>query len=93
MVGRAFGLGENANPDAVGARFTYQAGDLLPSRRKVGDGSLWSVRNPRRVLGMGNRKTRAAGEEVAAAQRSWRSGIFPLIATAIAPSFRALHGL
>ena len=62
---------KNANPDAVGARFTYQAGDLLPSRMKVGDGSFWSVRDPRRVLGMGNRKkTGLAGGEVAASQRS-----------------------
>lgn len=48
-------FGKKRKSDTVGARFTYQAGDLLP-RRKVGDGSFWSVRDPRRVLGMGNRK-------------------------------------
>jgi enediyne biosynthesis protein E4 len=51
--------GKSANLDAAGARFTYQAGDLLPGRMKVGDGGSWPVRDPRPVLGIGTGKTRA----------------------------------
>ena len=34
--------GKKCNPDAVGARVTYQAGDLQRSRTKVGGGSFLS---------------------------------------------------
>ncbi|MBV9296758.1 MAG: CRTAC1 family protein [Acidobacteriaceae bacterium] len=44
-----------ANPDAVGARVTYQAGDLKRQRVKVGGGSFLSSHDPRLVLGTGNR--------------------------------------
>ena len=31
-------IGRKSNPDAIGARVTYQAGDLKRSRMKVGGG-------------------------------------------------------
>jgi hypothetical protein len=46
-------VGKKANPDAVGARVTWQAGDLKQSRMKVGGGSYLSSHDPRLVLGMG----------------------------------------
>jgi hypothetical protein len=48
-------VGTKANPDAVGARITYQAGDLKRSRMKVGGGSFLSSHDPRMVLGIGKR--------------------------------------
>ena len=49
-------IGKKANPDAIGARVTYQAGDLKRSRMKVGGGSYLSCHDPRMVLGLGQRK-------------------------------------
>jgi enediyne biosynthesis protein E4 len=49
-------IGKKSNPDAVGARITYQAGDLKRSRMKVGGGSYLSSHDPRFVLGVGKRK-------------------------------------
>jgi enediyne biosynthesis protein E4 len=49
-------IGKKSNPDAVGARITYQAGDLKRSRMKVGGGSYLSSHDPRFVLGIGKRK-------------------------------------
>jgi hypothetical protein len=49
-------IGKNANPDAIGARVTYQASDLKRSRMKVGGGSYLSSHDPRIVLGIGQRK-------------------------------------
>ena len=49
-------VGTTANRDAVGARITYQAGDLKRSRMKVGGGSFLSSHDPRIVLGLGNRR-------------------------------------
>jgi enediyne biosynthesis protein E4 len=49
-------IGKKANIDAVGARVTYQAGDLKRSRLKVGGGSYLSSHDPRMVLGLGSRK-------------------------------------
>ena len=46
-------VGTKSNPDAVGARITYQAGDLKRSRMKVGGGSFLSSHDPRMVLGIG----------------------------------------
>lgn len=46
-------VGKKANPDAIGARLTYQAGDLKRSRMKVGGGSYLSSHDPRVVLGLG----------------------------------------
>ena len=45
--------GRKSNPDAVGARVVYQAGDLKRSRTKVGGGSFLSSHDPRLVLGIG----------------------------------------
>jgi enediyne biosynthesis protein E4 len=48
-------VGTKSNPDAVGARITYQAEDLKRSRMKVGGGSYLSDHDPRIVLGIGQR--------------------------------------
>jgi len=48
-------VGTKSNADAVGARVTYQAGDLKRSRMKVGGGSFMSSHDPRLVLGIGQR--------------------------------------
>ena len=48
-------VGKKANPDAIGARITYQAADLKRSRTKVGGGSFLSSHDPRIVLGIGKR--------------------------------------
>jgi enediyne biosynthesis protein E4 len=45
--------GRKANPDGIGARVTYQAGELKRSRMKVGGGSYLSSHDPRLVLGAG----------------------------------------
>jgi hypothetical protein len=46
-------VGKKSNIDAVGARITYQAGDLKSKRMKVGGGSYLSSHDPRVVLGLG----------------------------------------
>jgi hypothetical protein len=48
-------IGKKANPDAIGARITWQAGDLKRSRLKTGGGSYLSSHDPRDVLGIGKR--------------------------------------
>jgi enediyne biosynthesis protein E4 len=48
-------IGRKSNPDAIGARITYQAGDLKRERMKVGGGSFLSSHDPRIVLGIGKR--------------------------------------
>ena len=48
--------GKKANPDAIGARITYQAADLKRSRMIVGGGSFLSAQDPRLVLGLGQNK-------------------------------------
>jgi len=48
-------IGRKSNPDAIGARLTFQAGDLKRSRMKVGGGSFLSSHDPRIVLGIGSR--------------------------------------
>jgi hypothetical protein len=48
-------VGQKCNPDAIGARITYQSGDLKRSRMKVGGGSFLSAHDPRVVLGIGSR--------------------------------------
>jgi hypothetical protein len=48
-------VGRKSNPDAVGARVTFQAQDLKRSRMKVGGGSYLSDHDPRLVLGIGKR--------------------------------------
>jgi enediyne biosynthesis protein E4 len=49
-------VGKKSNPDAIGARVTYQAGDLKRSHMKVGGGSYLSSHDPRMVLGLGQGK-------------------------------------
>jgi len=48
-------IGKKSNPDAIGARITYQSGDLKRSHMKVGGGSYLSSHDPRMVLGLGIR--------------------------------------
>jgi hypothetical protein len=48
--------GKKCNPDAVGARISWQAGDLKRSTMKVGGGSYLSSHDPRVVLGIGARQ-------------------------------------
>jgi hypothetical protein len=48
-------IGRKSNPDAVGARITYQVGDFKRNRMKVGGGSFLSSHDPRVVLGIGQR--------------------------------------
>ncbi len=49
-------VGRKCNTDAIGARVTYQAGDLRQTRTKIGGGSFLSSHDPRLVLGIGQRK-------------------------------------
>jgi hypothetical protein len=49
-------IGRQANIDAIGAKVSYQAGDLLRHRSKVGGGSYLSSHDPRMVLGLGQQK-------------------------------------
>ncbi|HEY7096785.1 MAG TPA: CRTAC1 family protein [Terriglobales bacterium] len=48
-------VGKKCNPDAIGARITWQAGDLKRSRLKVNGGSYMSSHDSREVLGIGAR--------------------------------------
>jgi hypothetical protein len=48
-------VGRKANPDAIGARISWQAGELKRARLKVGGGSYLSSHDPREVLGIGHR--------------------------------------
>jgi hypothetical protein len=45
-------VGKKSNPDAIGARISYQAGLLKQTRVKVGGGSYLSSHDPRIVLGL-----------------------------------------
>ncbi len=47
--------GKKSNPDGIGARVAYQAGDLKRTCTKVGGGSYLSSHDPRMVLGFGKR--------------------------------------
>jgi hypothetical protein len=48
-------VGTRSNSDAIGARITYQSGNLRQQRMKVGGGSFLSAHDPRIVLGIGKR--------------------------------------
>jgi len=48
-------VGKKANPDAIGAKISWQAGDLKRTLLKVGGGSYLSSHDPREVLGIGKR--------------------------------------
>jgi len=50
-------VGKKSNPDAIGARVTYQSGNWRRSQMKVGGGSYLSSHDPRMVLGLGARRT------------------------------------
>jgi enediyne biosynthesis protein E4 len=47
--------GTKSNIDAIGAKVTYQSGDLQRHQFKVGGGSYLSAHDPRMVLGIGKR--------------------------------------
>jgi hypothetical protein len=46
-------VGKKSNPDGIGARITWQAGELKRSRLKSAGGSYLSSHDPREVLGLG----------------------------------------
>lgn len=48
-------IGKKSNIGAIGAKVTYQAGDLKRHQFKVGGGSYLSSHDPRMVLGIGKR--------------------------------------
>jgi hypothetical protein len=48
-------IGKKSNPDAIGARITYQAGDMTKSRTRIGGGSFMASHDPRLILGVGQR--------------------------------------
>jgi hypothetical protein len=48
-------IGKKCNRDAIGARVTWQSGDLNRHQFKVGGGSYLSSHDPRVVLGLGAR--------------------------------------
>jgi enediyne biosynthesis protein E4 len=48
-------IGRKGNPDAIGARITWQAGDPKRSRLKIAGGSYLSSHDPREVMGIGPR--------------------------------------
>ncbi len=48
-------VGRKANSDAIGAKITWRAADLIRSRLRVGGGSYLSSHDPRVVLGIGKR--------------------------------------
>jgi enediyne biosynthesis protein E4 len=48
-------VGTKANIDAIGAKITYQSGDLKRHQFKVGGGSYLSSHDPRMILGLGKR--------------------------------------
>jgi enediyne biosynthesis protein E4 len=48
-------IGKKANPDAIGAKIIWQAGDLKRSKFKVAGGSYLASHDPRDVLGIGTR--------------------------------------
>jgi enediyne biosynthesis protein E4 len=48
-------VAKRANPDAIGAIITWQAGDLKRSTCKTGGGSYLASHDPRVVLGVGSR--------------------------------------
>ena len=48
-------VAKRANPDAIGAQVSWQAGDLKRSLLKTGGGSYLASHDPRMVLGIGKR--------------------------------------
>jgi hypothetical protein len=68
-------VGKKANPDAIGARIIWQAGDLKRSRLKTGGGSYLASHDPREVLGIGTR-TKIDRLEIRWPQPSGRADVF-----------------
>lgn len=68
-------VGKKANPDAIGARIQWQAGDLKRSRLKIGGGSYLSSHDPREILGIGSH-TKIARLEIRWPQPSTRVDVF-----------------
>ena len=50
-------VGKKSNSDGIGARITWQAGELKRSQLKVGGGSYLAAHDPRVVLGLGSHST------------------------------------
>jgi len=48
-------IGKTCNPDAIGARITWRAGEFARTRLKTGGGSYLAAHDPREVLGIGAR--------------------------------------
>jgi hypothetical protein len=68
-------IGRKANPDGIGARISWQAGDLKRSRLKTAGGSFLSAHDPREVLGIGAR-TKLDKLEIRWPQPSGRIDVF-----------------
>ena len=68
-------LGRHCNPDAIGARITWQAQDLKRTRLKTGGGSYLAAHDLREVLGIGKR-TRIDRLEISWPRPSERVEIF-----------------
>src|SRR5260370_37061110 len=68
-------VGKRCNPDAVGAKISWQAGDLNRSRLKTGGGSYLASHDPRVVLGIGQR-AKIDGLEIQWPQPSGRGETF-----------------
>ena len=48
-------IGKKSNPDAIGAKIVWRAGDLKRTRLETGGGSFLASHDPREVLGIGAR--------------------------------------
>jgi hypothetical protein len=68
-------VGKKTNPDAIGAKITWQAGNLKRSRLKIGGGSYLSSHDPREVLGL-EKHTKVEKLEIQWPQPSGRVEIF-----------------
>ena len=48
-------VGTKSNRDAIGAKVSYQSGDMKRTRIRIGGGSFLSSHDPRLILGLGSR--------------------------------------
>ena len=72
-------VGKQCNPDAVGAKINWEAGNLKRSRLKIAGGSYLSSHDPREILGIGPR-TKIDKLEIRWPQPSKRVDIFKDVA-------------